>query len=58
MIARVNESKYKMTLLVLPQLYAEVVVDESMVLTNSRQNLRGLTDWVSEILAIIAHTKS
>lgn len=39
-----NESKYKVTLLVLPQPYAEGVVDESMVLTKSRQNLRGLTE--------------
>lgn len=41
-----NESNsYKVTLLVLTQLYAEVVVDESMVLIKSRQNCRGLTDW-------------
>lgn len=38
-------NSYKVTLLVLPQPYAEVVVDESMVLTKSRQNFRGLTDW-------------
>lgn len=35
----------KVTLLVLPQPYAEVVVDESMVLTKSRQNFRDFTDW-------------